>query len=113
MNRGDIVFVDWPYSDRTGSKVRPDVVIQADSLNLRIADTVLVLISRTGRAAGQTEVVLDPTVEPLPGLRYTSVASCTNFLTLDQALIERKVGELSGTAIQQIEQALAFVLDLP
>jgi len=113
MNRGDVVYVDWPFSDRTGSKVRPAVVVQADSLNARIADTVLVLISRTSRAAGQTEGVLDPAVETRSGLRYPSVASCSNFLTLDQSLVERKVGELSGVAMQQIEQALAFVLDLP
>lgn len=23
MNRGEVVMVDWTYSDRTGSKVRP------------------------------------------------------------------------------------------
>ena len=33
MNRGDVVLVDWPYSDLTGSKLRPAVVAQADLLN--------------------------------------------------------------------------------
>jgi mRNA interferase MazF len=113
MNRGDVVFVDWPYSDRTGSKVRPAVVVQADFLNARIADTILVLISRTGRAPGQTEVVLDPAVETQSGLRYLSVASCTNFLTIDQTLIQRQVGQLSGAALLHIEAALRLVLGLP
>jgi mRNA-degrading endonuclease toxin of MazEF toxin-antitoxin module len=69
MNRGDVVSVDWPFSDRTGSKVRPAVVVQADFLNTRISDTVLVLISRTQRAPGQTEVVIDPAIETRAGLR--------------------------------------------
>ena len=30
MKRGDVVEVDWPYSDLTGSKIRPAVVVQAD-----------------------------------------------------------------------------------
>jgi len=43
MNRADIVLIDWPYSDRTGSKLRPAVVVvQADYLNGLIDDTVLV-----------------------------------------------------------------------
>jgi mRNA-degrading endonuclease toxin of MazEF toxin-antitoxin module len=113
MNRGDGVFVDWPFSDRQGSKVRPAIVVQADFLNSRIADTVLVLVSRTSRAPGQTEVLLDPAIETQSGLRYSSVASSTNFLTIDQALVLNRVGELSAAAMQQIEQALALVLGLP
>ena len=37
MNRGEIVLVDWPYSDLTGSKLRPAVVVQADYLNGLVA----------------------------------------------------------------------------
>jgi hypothetical protein len=25
MTRGEVVLVDWPYSDRTGSKIRADI----------------------------------------------------------------------------------------
>ena len=50
MNRADVVLVDWPYSDRTGSKLRPAVVVQADYLNGLIDDTVLVQV--TSKAHG-------------------------------------------------------------
>lgn len=30
MRRGEVVEVDWTYSDLTGSKVRPAVIVQAD-----------------------------------------------------------------------------------
>jgi mRNA-degrading endonuclease toxin of MazEF toxin-antitoxin module len=113
MNRGDVVYVDWPHSDRTGSKPRPAVVVQADFLNTLIADTVLVLITRKHRAAGQTEVVLDPAVETRSGLYVLSVASATNYLTLDQSLILRKVGEVSAAAMAEVEQAMRVALDIP
>jgi hypothetical protein len=45
MNRGDVVEVDRPFSDRTGSKTRPAVVVQADFLNGLIDDTVLVQVT--------------------------------------------------------------------
>jgi mRNA-degrading endonuclease toxin of MazEF toxin-antitoxin module len=82
--RGQVVMVDWLYSDRTGSKVRPAVVVQADFLNGLIADTVLVSITGTSRAASSTEVLIDPAVEVSSGLRYLSVALCNNLLTIDQ-----------------------------
>jgi len=45
MNRGDVVEVDWQYSDMSGGKVRPAVVVQADFLNGLIDDTILVQIT--------------------------------------------------------------------
>jgi hypothetical protein len=33
MNRGEVVEVNWPYSDLMGLKIRPAVVVQADFLN--------------------------------------------------------------------------------
>ncbi len=83
MKRGDVVLVDWPFSDHTGSKLRPAVVIQADFLNTRIADTVLVQVTGTTRKA-VTEVVLDPVAEPRAGLRGVSFAVCNNLMTAAQ-----------------------------
>lgn len=45
VRRGDIVLVDYPYSDGTGSKVRPCLVVQSDHNNLRLDDTIVVTIS--------------------------------------------------------------------
>lgn len=42
MNRGEVVLVDWPYSDLTGSKLRPAVVVQADYQNGILDDTIYV-----------------------------------------------------------------------
>src|SRR5579872_1121968 len=97
VRRGDVVRIDWPYSDRTGSKLRPALVVQTDALNGLIADTILVLISRTQRALGATEVLLDPAGEPRCGFRYSSVVSCNNLLTVDQGLIpDRKSTRLNS-----------------
>lgn len=41
MKRGDVVEVDWQYTDMSGSKVRPAVVVQGDFLNGLIDDTIL------------------------------------------------------------------------
>lgn len=113
MNRGEVVEVAWPYSDLSGSKVRPAVVVQADYLNGLIDDTILVKI--TGRKFGipGTEVELDPTAEPASGLNKICYASCNNILTRDQALIGRIVGNLSDAIMRRIESCLRQVLAIP
>lgn len=113
VRRGAVVRVDWAYSDRTGSKVRPAIVVQDDQLNNLIEDTILVLVSRTQRAVGATEVEIDPAVETQCGLRYRSVASCKNLLTIDQGLIMQEIGKLSSGAMQQIDTCLRTALGLP
>ena len=45
MKRGEVVEVNWPFSDLKGSKNRPALVIQADFLNGLIDDTILVQIN--------------------------------------------------------------------
>jgi mRNA-degrading endonuclease toxin of MazEF toxin-antitoxin module len=113
MKRGEVVEVDWPFSDRLGSKTRPAVVVQADFLNGLIDDTVLVQITSTRHGIPGTEIELDPSIETASGLRKLCYASCTNFLTIDQSLILRAVGSLSDAVMRQIEASLKTVLEIP
>src|SRR5262249_24158079 len=59
--RGEIVLVDYPFSDRTGSKVRPALVVQTDALNTRIDDTILAAISRSTHRVSATQLLIDLT----------------------------------------------------
>src|SRR5262245_6147411 len=113
MNRGDVVLVDWPYSDLTGSKLRPAVVVQADYLNGLIDDTVYVKV--TGRKYGipGTEVELDSATETTSGLLKLSYASCKDLLTRDQTLIHHTLGVVSDAVMREIEDCLKSVLELP
>ena len=45
VHRGQIVMVDFPYADRTGSRVRPALVVQADDLNAALNATVPAMIT--------------------------------------------------------------------
>src|SRR4051794_33715430 len=113
MNRGDVVEVDWPFTDLTGTKRRPAVVVQADFLNGVIDDTIFVKIQSTAYGLPGTEVQIDPTAEALSGLSKVCYVSCRDILTRDQSLILRTVGVLSDAAMRQIEACLKTVLALP
>jgi mRNA interferase MazF len=111
MNRGDIVIVDWPFTDLSGSKLRPAVVIQADFLNGLVDDTIYVKVQSQRYGIPGTEVELDPATETLSGLTHLCYASCKDILTRDQA--HHTLGVLSDVAMQQIEACLKTVMELP
>ena len=45
MKRGEVVLVDFPYTDGRASKVRPALVVQNDQDNALLRDTVVALIT--------------------------------------------------------------------
>ncbi len=113
MNRGEVVLVDWPYSDRTGGKMRPAVVVQADYLNGVLDDTVVVHITSKKHGIPGTEVELDPANETASGLLRISYAFCPNVLTADPAYIDSTIGMLSDQAMRKIEECLKSTLGIP
>jgi len=113
MNRGDVVEIEWQFSDLTGSKRRPAVVVQADYLNGIVDDTILIKITGSCFGIPGTEVKIDPTTEMASGLGKLCYASCKDILTRDQALVTRIVGVLSDATMGQIEKCLKQVLRFP
>ncbi|MGA7495828.1 MAG: type II toxin-antitoxin system PemK/MazF family toxin [Isosphaeraceae bacterium] len=55
MKRGDVVIIDFPYSDRTGSKVRPSLVVQSDTLNPIRDDSIRAIITSMSSGKPDTE----------------------------------------------------------
>ena len=94
VQRGDIVLIDYPFSDRTGSKLRPALVVQSDALNARIDDTIVVAISRSTHRASATQLLIEigtPDGQQ-SGLKHDSMVQCENILTVDRQFVIRGIG---------------------
>jgi len=114
VSRGDVVLVDYPFSDRTGSKVRPALIVQTDAWNLRITDTILAAISRSTHRASATQLYVDiasPDGQQT-GLRQNSMIHCENLLTYDQRLIITKIGALPASMLERLDACLKVALGL-
>jgi mRNA interferase MazF len=116
VRRADVVLVDYPYSDRTGSKIRPCLVIQNDRNNQRLDDTIVVVItSRTQFAANEpTQLIVDISTDDgrKTGLLFNSALQCENILTVDCQFIRRKIGEFSPTLLQHAAACIKISLDI-
>jgi mRNA interferase MazF len=111
MKRADVVIVDFPFSDRKGSKVRPALVVQADALNQTRSDTILAIVtSSTSRR--QTEVFIDINKESGTGLKFSSFIQCDTLVTLDQSLVLAVIGRLPDPVVRQVDDCLKTALGL-
>jgi mRNA interferase MazF len=90
------------------------LVVQTDSLNRRITDTILASISRSTHRASAPQLFIDISMREggQTGLRQNSMIQCENLLTYDQRLIIARIGELSAPLMQRIDECLKAALDL-
>ena len=116
VQRGDVVLVDYPFSDGSGSKVRPTVVVQADQWNARLDDTILAVVTSSARrrVATPTQFLIEvATAEgPQTGLRADSVVQCGNLATYSQDRIIRVMGRLAMSQVDQLDECLLVALGL-
>ena len=110
LQRGDIVLLRFPFSSGRGSKVRPALVIQQNTNNRRLTNTIVAMITSTTQRAGMepTQLLIDLTTSQgqQSGLLHTSTVKCENLFTVEQSVIIRTVGHLPSSLIEQVDQCL-------
>lgn len=115
IRRGDVVIVDFPFTDPARSKVRPALVVQNDRDNQSIRKTVIALITGNLRRRGDpSHLFVDPQ-DPAgasSGLAFPSLVSCYNLFTIEQANISQVIGHLSDTLMTQLADCLKAALEL-
>jgi mRNA interferase MazF len=114
--RGDVVIVDFPFTDQRTSKVRPALVVQNDQDNQRLRKTIIAMVSGNLRRAGEpTHVLVDPSTPDgnSSGLHGVSAVTCVNLYTVEQSSVIRTIGCLSAATMNQVNAALKAALELP
>jgi len=116
VRRGDVVLIDYPYSDGTGSKIRPCLVVQNDRNNQRLDDTIVVTISsRVQHVTEPTQLLIDLSTPAgnQSGLLFTSAVQCENVSTVDCNFVLRKIGTLPPDVMRQVNDCLKEALAIP
>ena len=115
FQRGEVVIVNFPFSSGAGGKLRPALVLQSDRNNSRLRNTIIAMITRTARRAGEpTQLLIDVTTPAgqLSGWAFTSAVTCENLFTVEQRLIRGRIGSLSPNVMQQVDGCLKASLGL-
>lgn len=111
--RGQVVVVTVAFTGQGGAKLRPAVVLSAETFHRRLRDVIVCPISSQPRYFDKP----GPGDRPLSkwaavGLRFPSTARVSNILAVDKALVRRILGRLAPEDLRSIESALRDALGL-
>jgi mRNA interferase MazF len=99
FHRGDIVSVDFPFTDGSGSKWRPAIIL-SNNLISASGDVVVVMITSHGRA---TDVIVELTPQLLSSpLPKDSFVKCHRLYALDASLVQTKFGTVNSEGMRLI-----------
>ena len=112
MNKGDIVLVPFPFTDLSQTKLRPAIVLWADSIG---NDVTLCFVSSQGLDTLATgEFLLDATDSEFTstGLKTSSKVRVTRIMTVERKLIVRRLGKLGTNQIQVLNLSIVKAFQL-
>ena len=105
MAKGDIVLITFPFTDLSGNKLRPAVVLAETTLDLTVC-----FITTQLQWQEPTDLQLVPTL--LNGLRKQSLIRTSKIATLDKTLAKGLLGLLTSKELTVLNSKLKILLQL-
>jgi len=112
LARGDVVLTRFPFTDLSGSAVRPALVVSAGQIG---QDMILAGISSVIRGSAiATDIVVD-VAHPefkVTGLRVASVLRLHKLAAVEVAVVQRRLGRIGPQLQAEVDRILRQVLGL-
>lgn len=105
MKKGDILSVQFPFSDMRVLKRRPALVVAVEAPDVTVA---FITSNLAGRQA--YDVVVQP--NSINRLRNASLIRVVKMVTLNPGMIYGRIGELTAVELQQVDAGLRQGLQL-
>ena len=105
MAKGDIVLITFPFTNLSGSKLRPAIV-----LNETILDITVCFITSQINWQEQTDIVLFPNDQN--GIKKQSLVRTSKIATIDKTLAQGLLGRLSANEITELNNKLKILFKL-
>jgi mRNA interferase MazF len=105
---GDVVLVPFPFTDQTGTKKRPAVVVSSQAYNQQRQDLIVMAVtSQIGPSPAFGEVTV--TEWKKAGLIRPSVTKPT-VASIEKGLVLKKLGQLHDADRRALQAALQTIL---
>lgn len=109
-SRGDVVLVRMDFSDRSGSKVRPALVVSSDEYNTTSPDVLIASITSNRNTVAHPG---DHRIEHWKDANLLKPSLLQSKLaTVESTVIRRKLGSLAPSDLKAFNSGLRQTLDL-
>ena len=108
MTKGKIILVAFPFTDLSGHKVRPALVLS--SLERGTDFIACFISSKPDSKINKTDIKVEPTKEN--GLKFTSIIKPSKIATLEKKIALGEIGALDQKTIKILDSKLKIILGL-
>jgi len=105
--KGTIVLIPFPFTDLSGNKIRPAVVLSQDK---KSADMVVVFITSNIQKQGIFDVLINPS--RTNGIKIPSKIVCDKIASLDKKITIGTIGECDAKIVKEVSKKLKQLLQL-
>ena len=105
MQKGDIILIPFPFTDLTGNKNRPALVLLSGEM-----DVTLAFISTQLKWREETDILIKPNRKN--GLKADSIIRLSKLATVDKDLALGRLGSLEGETRKQLNRNLSILFKL-
>ncbi|UXE68106.1 MAG: type II toxin-antitoxin system PemK/MazF family toxin [Chryseotalea sp. WA131a] len=105
MKKGDVVLVPFPFTDLSGSKNRPALVLVVTENDVTVA-----FITSQMKWLEELDVKIEPAFEN--GLKQSSLIRIGKLTTLDKNMVIGKLGSIGINELQIVNQNLIQIFKL-
>jgi mRNA interferase MazF len=105
MNKGEIILVTFPFTDLSGSKLRPALILAADRDDVTVA-----FITTNLQQVNNTDMFVQKSTTN--GLKKDSIVKLNKIASLDHGLIMGSVGQLVENELKEVDRKLLLLFDI-
>lgn len=105
MRKGDIVLITFPFTDLSGTKLRPAVILIETAFDI----TVCFITTQT-QWKESSDLLIDPS--SLNGLRKQSLIRTNKIAMLDKTLAKGLLGKLGESEQIELDNNLKIIFQL-
>ncbi|MCP4631274.1 MAG: type II toxin-antitoxin system PemK/MazF family toxin [bacterium] len=107
--RGEVWLVNWnPARGSEQAGRRPALVIQNDIGNEKAPTTIIAAISSSVKLFPMNVQICPPE----GGLDHRSIIKTSQILTISKERLEKRLGQISGDSLKEVDRAIKLSLDL-
>jgi mRNA interferase MazF len=106
MGKGDIVLITFPFTDLSGAKLRPALVLANTEIDLTVC-----FITTQLQWKEPTDISLFPS--QINGLKVESLVRTSKIATLDRSLAKGLLGKLTQFEMSELNGKLKNLLQIP
>lgn len=115
VKRGNIVLIQYPFTDLSDSKVRPAVIITPNNMITKMDDILCLFISSVIPAKLlETDLIFDSNDPAFnkSGLKVSSLFRTHKLALLNKSLVKRILGELQPKIIKKIDEKIKIAVGI-